>query len=86
MLNYATVGFLGLQALGLVLFLLDKGLQDDVLVNIAAACEGKELSLTAGQETYGKVLYALAFIGTYLGCLIESRLFNNNYPAEDIGP
>lgn len=48
MLNYATVGFLGLQALGLVLFLLDKGLQDDVLVNIAAACEGKELSLTAG--------------------------------------
>ena len=47
MLNYATVGFLGLQTIGLVLFLLEKGLQDDVLVNIATACDGKELSLTA---------------------------------------
>ena len=47
MLNYATVGFLGLQALGLVLFLLDKGLQDDVLVNIAAACDGTSKDKTS---------------------------------------
>ena len=27
----------------------------------------------------------MAFIGIYLGCLIESRIFNNNYQVEDLG-
>ena len=68
-----------------MLFLLDKGLQDDVLVTVANACEGKKIGLDAGQDTYGKILYANAFFGVYLGCLIESRLFNNNYQVEDLG-
>ena len=58
-----------------------------MLVNITSACpDGKKLFLTSAQETYGKLLYAMAFFGVYLGSIIESRIFNNNYPSEDLGP
>ena len=85
LLNYLTMSFFALHVIGLIFFIQaeEDGIPESWTDNIAHACskgQKKGSSLTTVQQTYGKLIYTLAFVGIYLGCVIESRLFNNNYP------
>lgn len=69
------------QTASLLLFLCyDHELKPEWKENIAAVCGEGRLSdtggtLTPAQQTYGKVAYAMAYIGCIVGCIIESKLY-----------
>ena len=35
-----------------------------------------KVNLTPAEQTYGKVVYAMAYFGLLIGCIVENKLFN----------
>ena len=62
---------------------MDHEMKPEWLANIELVC-GKQdenlnprVNLTPAEQTYGKVVYAMAYFGALIGCIFENKCFNN---------